>query len=111
MNTIYYLLAIVFAISQRSHAGFPIAFVNDYAPYAAYPGYYPYAAPVPIAHAPLPAYTSLYPYSVPVHYPHKELHNVAGAVERENELLTDVSIRFPVRARKLAAMKAARKNL
>ncbi|RCN52822.1 hypothetical protein ANCCAN_00815 [Ancylostoma caninum] len=91
MNSIYLVFALLFLI-QRSNASFPTAF-HGYSPYLPYYG--AVAAPGPVVQA-APTY---YPYSYPMayHHPHKELHNVAGAVQRESGLLTDVSIRFPAK--------------
>ncbi|KHJ85608.1 sulfur globule protein CV3 domain protein, partial [Oesophagostomum dentatum] len=68
-----------------------------YSPY--FHGYYPYGLASPVVHAAAPFYSPFLPYSVysPFFHPHRELHNVAGAVQRENELLTDVSLRFPAK--------------
>ncbi|KAK6759017.1 hypothetical protein RB195_016315 [Necator americanus] len=45
------------------------------------------------------------------HHP-SETRNLVGAYTRENEMLTDVSLSLPARARKLAAAKrAARKRM
>ncbi|RCN52821.1 hypothetical protein ANCCAN_00814 [Ancylostoma caninum] len=91
MNSIYFLVASLLLV-HRSSTSFPTAF-QGYSPYLPYYG--AVAAPAPMMHA-APTY---YPYSYPMayHHPHKELHNVAGAVQRESGLLTDVSIRFPVK--------------
>ncbi|EYC31640.1 hypothetical protein Y032_0003g1163 [Ancylostoma ceylanicum] len=91
MNSIYFVFASLLLI-QRSDASFPAAF-HGYSPYVPYYG--AVAAPSPVVHA-APTY---YPYSYPMayHHPQRELHNVAGAVQRESGLLTDVSIRFPAK--------------
>ncbi|KAK6759016.1 hypothetical protein RB195_016314 [Necator americanus] len=86
-----------------------------YAPYHFAP-HYPYvgaiAAPAPIMHSAVPAYSSVVPYPVvsPAYPHHRELHNVAGAIQREKELLTDVSLRFPAKKERLAKHKNLEKN-
>ncbi|RCN52836.1 hypothetical protein ANCCAN_00831 [Ancylostoma caninum] len=68
-------------------------FRKCYSPYLPYYG--AVAAPAPVVQA-APTYYP-YPYPLGYHHPHRELHNVAGAVQRESGLLTDVSIRFPAK--------------
>ncbi|EYC00428.1 hypothetical protein Y032_0116g626 [Ancylostoma ceylanicum] len=94
MNSIYFVFIIVVAIIQRVDASFPLSFHG-------YPSYVPYvravAAPAHI-HAPVVHAAPSF-YSFPVAYPQRqrELRNFAGAFQRESGLLTDVTIRFPLK--------------
>ncbi|KAL6722752.1 hypothetical protein Aduo_017844 [Ancylostoma duodenale] len=129
MNSFYFFVAFIVAISQRTDASFPFAYMNDYpsfglphmhghfpyfgavaapAPYVHHPVHYMHAAPIMSAPAVLPHHAafSAFPAYTPHYYPaRKELRNVAGAIQREKELLTDVTLRIPLR-RKLAALRA-----
>ncbi|KAK6759012.1 hypothetical protein RB195_016310 [Necator americanus] len=91
MNSLYLLIAFLLFLSQRIDASFPYTHHVHYAPQIPVM----VAAPAPVVH-PAPMV-----YHVPVAHHHapsqKELHNFAGAIQRENDLLTDVSIRFPLK--------------
>ncbi|EYC24296.1 hypothetical protein Y032_0014g2426 [Ancylostoma ceylanicum] len=89
MNFIFFLVAFLLSITRRSDASFPVA-MNGYYPYIPYAG--AMTIPAPVVHAA----PSFFPYPMTYYHPHRELHNVAGAIQREDGLITDVSMKFPL---------------
>ncbi|CAJ0589498.1 unnamed protein product [Cylicocyclus nassatus] len=86
----YSLIVIIFAIvfRERHVASLPYAYPAFSTNMLAVPYVHPVA---PIMHA-VPAYHPHIAYR-----PYHELQNVAGAVKKELNLLTDVAVRFPIR--------------
>ncbi|KAL6744302.1 hypothetical protein Aduo_017252 [Ancylostoma duodenale] len=95
MNSIYILAVIAIAIICRVDASFPMA-----SHLHGFPSYVPYvrpiATPAHVVHAPVMRAAPSF-YSIPLAFPQRqrELRNFAGALQRESQLLTDVTIRFP----------------
>ncbi|KAL6730657.1 hypothetical protein Aduo_001612 [Ancylostoma duodenale] len=126
----HFVLAFFFTLIQRSSASAPDSDDSFFEGYPHFIYHLPEESPIAsdeahidspasVLHAPVaaplllptqafsPSFYPFFPYSAyPEFYPaHEELHNVAGTIKKEDELLTDVSLRFP--ARKAAAKKLA----